>query len=321
MRYSIIIPIYNVEKYIRQCIDSVLTQTFHDYEIILVNDGSPDKCPIICDDYASKYDRIKVIHKKNGGLSDARNTGLEIAQGEYVIFIDSDDWWDDTEALCKINKNIEKQNPDIIIFGMKKYFIQDRKVRNVNIPQKINTKNLNYEDSQDIQHYMKKNIFIACACDKVVRRELINKHKLRFVKGQYSEDIEWCCNLLLYGAKMEVLEDSFYVYRQQVSTSITANVGIKNIKCILDVIERYATKDVPIPLLHFLANQYVLLITNFMRLSKGNRKLVERRIKSLWWLLNFNWYPYAKKVSKVKFLGFDLTKYLLRAYYQYKRKK
>lgn len=316
MRYSIIIPIYNVEKYIRQCIDSVLTQTFHDYEIILVNDGSPDKCPIICDDYASKYNMIKVIHKKNGGLSDARNFGLDIAQGEYVMFLDSDDWWDDPNALLKINKIIQLSNPDIIICGKKKYYALDNKIGDVIIPRKYN---YNISNTEIIKKYMQENIFVACAWDKIIKRELIEKDHQRFVVGQFSEDIEWCCKLLMKNTKIDVIEDAFYVYRQQVSTSITANIGIKNIYNIIDVIERYASKNSSIPILNFLANQYILLITNFMRLPANDRRIFEKKLKSYWWLIQYNWYPYVKTISKVKFLGFGITKKLLKFYYLYKR--
>ncbi|HEY8803664.1 MAG TPA: glycosyltransferase, partial [Clostridium sp.] len=89
---SIIVPIYKVEVYIRNCVDSILNQTYKNLEIILVDDGSPDNCGNICEEYSSKDKRIKVIHKKNGGLSSARNAGLDIASGEYIGFIDSDDW-------------------------------------------------------------------------------------------------------------------------------------------------------------------------------------------------------------------------------------
>ena len=89
---SVIVPIYNVEKYLARCVDSIVNQTYKNLEIILVDDGSPDRCPQMCDDYAEKDSRIKVIHKKNGGLSDARNAGMAVATGEYISFIDSDDW-------------------------------------------------------------------------------------------------------------------------------------------------------------------------------------------------------------------------------------
>lgn len=99
MIFSIIVPIYNVEKYLRCCVDSVLAENFSDYEMILVDDGSPDGCGKICDEYADKYPHIKVIHKENGGLSDARNAGIRAAKGDYLIFLDSDDYWADTNRL------------------------------------------------------------------------------------------------------------------------------------------------------------------------------------------------------------------------------
>ena len=91
---SIIVPIYKVEKTLRKALDSILSQTFTNYELILVNDGSPDNCPAICDEYAAKDMRIKLINKENGGLSSARNAGLAVAQGEYTIFVDPDDYID-----------------------------------------------------------------------------------------------------------------------------------------------------------------------------------------------------------------------------------
>lgn len=294
MKFSIIIPCYKVEQYLHQCVDSVLAQTYEDYEVILVDDGSPDNSPAICDEYGKKTNKVKVIHKPNGGLSDARNAGLDVARGEFVLFLDSDDWWDDKEALRKIDTCIKKSGADIIIFGMKKYFSLEKSYGDVRIPKK---------------------------CDKVVRRTLIEKDNQRFVKRQLSEDIEWCCKLLLKDSQIDVLEEAFYVYRQQVSTSITANVGTKNINSILDVINRYAKKNAPEPLLHYIANQYVLLITNFMRLSKEDQKPLEAEVKEFWWLINYNWYPYTRMVSKVKFLGYNITKKLLRIYYKQKRNK
>ena len=92
MLVSIVVPVYKVEKYINRCVESILKQTYKNFELILVDDGSPDMCPHICDEYAAKYDFIRVIHKKNGGLSDARNHGIEVAKGNYITFIDSDDY-------------------------------------------------------------------------------------------------------------------------------------------------------------------------------------------------------------------------------------
>lgn len=114
---SIIVPVYNVEKYLNRCIESLISQAYKQIEIILVEDGSPDKCPQMCDDWAKKDARIKVIHKKNEGLGFARNTGLRCANGEYILFVDSDDYID-SNTVQDAYDNITSFNSDIVMFGM-----------------------------------------------------------------------------------------------------------------------------------------------------------------------------------------------------------
>jgi len=111
---SIIVPVYNVEPYLRKCIDSIITQTFTDFECILIDDGSPDNCPAICDEYAAKDNRLFVIHQKNAGVSAARNAGLDIAQGELTGFVDSDDWLEPF-ALEKLYNKQKETNADIVV--------------------------------------------------------------------------------------------------------------------------------------------------------------------------------------------------------------
>ncbi len=118
-KISVIVPIYKVEEYLHRCIDSIINQTYTNLEIILVDDGSPDNCPMICDEYAKKDSRIRVIHKKNGGLSDARNAGLEIATGEYIGFVDSDDWIH-KDMYHILYKNIIEKDADIAECSIKK---------------------------------------------------------------------------------------------------------------------------------------------------------------------------------------------------------
>ena len=119
---SVVVPIYKVEPYLAQCIESILAQTFRDLELILVDDGSPDKCPEICDTYAAKDDRIRVIHKPNGGLVSARKAGARIAQGQYITFVDSDDWIDE-EMYATMKALADARGADVIITD----FFYDRK--------------------------------------------------------------------------------------------------------------------------------------------------------------------------------------------------
>ena len=119
-KVSIIVPIYNVEKYLRRCVDSILAQTFTDYELFLVDDGSPDGCGAICDEYAVKDARITVIHKENGGLSDARNVAIDIARGEYFSFIDSDDYVE-PDMIESMYEALIETGSDMAVCGMESF--------------------------------------------------------------------------------------------------------------------------------------------------------------------------------------------------------
>ena len=120
MFFSVIVPIYNVEKYLSRCIDSVLSQTFADFELILVDDGSPDNCPEICDEYAQKDRRVKVIHKENGGLVSARQAGVSIAKGDYIFNLDGDDAID-TDALMSAYEIISDTKAEMVSFSYRIY--------------------------------------------------------------------------------------------------------------------------------------------------------------------------------------------------------
>ena len=159
---SIIVPIYKVEPYLRRCLDSIVNQSYTNLEIILVDDGSPDNCPQICDEYASKDNRIKVIHKKNGGLSDARNAGLDICKGEYISFVDSDDWVDEKYIETLLDLAI-KENVDIAIGEHEKKirdsaFFKKKHSSKKNIGFAISTKNFISKKYSFIHTFLGKNI-------------------------------------------------------------------------------------------------------------------------------------------------------------------
>lgn len=178
MRFSVIVPIYNVEKYLAECIDSVLAQTYTDFELILVDDGSPDGCGRICDEYAEKDSRITVIHKENGGLVSARKAGIKTAVGEYVVTLDSDDMIA-PEMLRRANEIIKEHKADLISFAIE-FFNEDSSytaVENVpgglyarsDIESKIFPKMLMAENMEHMFYYL---------CAKVIRREILIKPQL-----------------------------------------------------------------------------------------------------------------------------------------------
>ena len=179
---SIIIPIYKVEQYLDECVTSIINQTYKDFEIILVDDGSPDSCPQMCDEWAKKDARIKVVHKKNGGLSSARNAGLAIAKGEYIGFVDSDDYVDGTmyEDLMQVMNQNEKtmvvSSPII------------RNTDGVFTPYKVGTYDYKDGDTMSFSEYMK--LFLGMNMDATVWNKLYKREFIQtmFREGRNNED-------------------------------------------------------------------------------------------------------------------------------------
>ena len=235
MRFSIIVPIYKVENYIEECVSSVLSQSYKDFELILVDDGSPDNCHQICDSFAKNDERVKVIHKENGGLSDARNTGVKEVSGDYVLFLDGDDYWDDKDALLKLSQRAELTKADIINFSYKKVYENTRTV----IPYfTVPDMPLELSFDKQIEYIIDNGLLIASACNKLIKRTLLNC--IEFEKGVYSEDIVWCAALISKANSLDYICENFYCYRQR-PRSITHLVNNKRCddlkKAILDCLQ------------------------------------------------------------------------------------
>lgn len=202
MKFSIIVPIYNVEPYLERCVNSLLLQTCKDVEIILVDDESPDKCPILCDKYAAEDTRVRVIHKKNGGLSDARNAGLKIATGEYIIFVDSDDYLEITacEELLKYTGN----SADVILV--------DAIVEGGN----VDFGHINFSKIISGEEYLleayRQNKAPMAAWLNVYRRKFLNDNKLEFQYGILHEDEEFTPRVLLKATTVVCSNISMYHY-------------------------------------------------------------------------------------------------------------
>lgn len=186
IKISIIVPVYNVEKYLNRCVDSLLNQDIdkNQYEIILVDDGSPDRSGVMCDEYSQKYSNIHVVHKTNGGLADARNAGLDVAQGKYIMFVDSDDYITEN-VLQQILGIAEQYNTEICVY---KLLVLDE--NNDVIPNKH--PNQQFElyhiyDSEDVLY----TIDISSVCAALYSRDFINSHNIRFTKGITHEDVDF----------------------------------------------------------------------------------------------------------------------------------
>lgn len=180
MKLSIIIPVYRTQDTLARCLNSVLQQSFTDYEIILVDDGSPDECPILCDNYAHKYKNIKVIHKANGGLSDARNAGINLAKGEYLTFIDSDDAIQKDSLQALINELCQHTDVDILEYPVLERYGHPHKQHLLSFTPHEYTNSIEYWFQEKAYNH-------TYAWNKIYKRHLFEH--IRFPKGKTFEDV------------------------------------------------------------------------------------------------------------------------------------
>lgn len=223
MKLSIIVPVYRVSGTLRRCVDSIVSQTFKDWELILVDDGSPDDCGTICDEYAGKDDRIRVIHKANGGLSDARNAGLKVAQGEFVTFVDSDDYirQDTYEHVMKFAD--EEDELEIIEYPITVHAghtsEQELKFDNIIYPDSLTY----WLDGQAYAH--------SYACNKVFRRYLFLITE--FPQGYKFEDVWALPQILKHEPIVMTIAEGMYYYCWN-EESITVKASGSDLKQLLD---------------------------------------------------------------------------------------
>jgi glycosyltransferase involved in cell wall biosynthesis len=232
VKLSIIVPIYGVEQYLRKCVDSLLAQDYDDYEIILVDDGSPDSCPQICDEYARMNETIvrdrsrkelenegvrelvtpfiNVIHRKNGGLSAARNSGIEVAQGEYVMFVDSDDYIK-PNVLRGLLKQVDRDDLDVLRYDFQNVRIVDREYE-IFKPNKAPKRDVNLsEEVTDGETFLNERLGPSCyASQFILRRALLND--CLFTPGIYFEDTEWTPRMLVRAKRVASTEKVVYNY-------------------------------------------------------------------------------------------------------------
>ena len=227
---SVIVPIYNVERYLEKCINSILNQTYQNLEVILVDDGSPDNCGEICDIYSDKDLRIKVIHKKNGGLSDARNTGIDAAEGEYLAFVDSDDTIM-PEMMEKLYQRIDIDGSDMAVCGCKRVDQKGVILSEVYLPDNL----LSGFDALK-QSYDNNGVLYTMACNKLIKRELFQN--IRFPIGKYNEDEFTLYRVIDQCRQISIVSETLYIYYQR-SDSIMGSYSFRHLDGIEASYERY----------------------------------------------------------------------------------
>lgn len=213
---SIILPIYNVEKYLDRCIQSILNQSYENLEIILVDDGSPDRSSEICDEYRKSDQRIKVVHKENGGLSDARNAGLILAKGKYIIFLDSDDYIEHTMVEDAVTV-LEKNNSDIVIWGYYADFVdEDENLISSKIINPCISGDFLKSDFYEVTITNELIGILGYAWNKMYKKSLLLKNNFKFTKGlSLVEDIVFNGPVLTSAERISFIEKPYVHYMQR----------------------------------------------------------------------------------------------------------
>lgn len=216
MLVSVIIPIYCVERYLEQCLNSVVQQTHTELEIILVDDGSTDQCPMLCDAWAKRDSRITVIHKANGGLSDARNVGIDSAHGDYILFVDSDDWIEPNMVECMLSV-LEEQHADICACGIFYEYPQKTAIREVDsfVGNSTETYRRLYDETR----------YPVSTWNKLYCRKCWNK--LRFPVGKICEDAFTTYLLIDQAQTIVQISTPFYHYRIRDNSIMTSKFSVK----------------------------------------------------------------------------------------------
>lgn len=235
---SVVVPVYNVENYLERCVDSIVKQTFSNLEIILVDDGSVDNSGVLCDEYKRKDDRIKVIHKQNGGLSDARNKGIDIAAGEYITFVDSDDFIHEKYVETLLERLLQC-NAQVAICGEQRFEAEDDLIE---LQPTYGSVVYGGIEALEMMCYQKK--IANAAWGKLYRKELFDT--VRFPVGKLFEDLGTIYKILFQAQRVVLLKERLYYYLQRPGSIMNSAFSIKKMdritisREILEFVEKYS---------------------------------------------------------------------------------
>lgn len=327
MRLSIIIPVYNVEQYLQNCVQSVLTQTYQDLQVILVDDGSTDSSGILCDQLAQQDSRIQVVHKPNGGLSDARNAGLKVATGNYVAFLDSDDVYLQADGLAQLMAVALAEKPDVLLFQAVDIYPHRQSARKA-----YDVDYLATHTSIEVFHQLvRTQCFNMSACFQLIRRDLLGEHQLYFEKGLLSEDVDWSLRLWRYVSKVRAINLPLYGYQHRegsISTTYTIrylrsyeHIFAKFVKLYQERVADDATELYWKTVMGYLAQMYTNCLYNYGQLSTVERKDNYYICQDYALLLDYSISIKSTRVVRLKrWIGLRLTVWVFMCYGNIRRK-
>lgn len=313
MRLSIIVPVYNIAHYLNDCVQSVLAQSFQDWELVLVNDGSTDQSPVLCEEWTKKDERIRVVHKTNGGLSDARNAGLLEVKGEYIHFLDGDDYYASDNVLQTLVEQVEQyQYPDTLLFcRIDKY----EDTGNENKERSYNVDFINHASSTTVifEHLLRTQRFNMSACFQIIRREFLMDNQIFFEKELLSEDVDWSMVLWQHLKTVKAVNCYGYCYRHR-SASISTSLSIRTYQSYQYMFQKWIPRlqeDVGTLAqlqLNYMAFLFPTLLYGFFLLPKQDRKSAYVLLEEMKPVLQYSATRKSDRVAIcVKIIGFYLT--------------
>ena len=239
MKFSVIIPVYNVEAYLRDCLDSVLNQTCADWEAVCVNDGSTDGSAAFLEEYAIRDSRIRIITQANGGLSAARNAGMKEAKGDYILFLDSDDWLEHN-ALQRLVENLDGE--DMLCFSGRRFFEETGNYHPADqLTEKAYLSGMEYYNENALQS---RDFAFVCVVLRIYKREFLLKNNLLFKEGIFHEDNLFTPIMCYYAEKVRTINDCLYDYRVR-ANSITTTGNTKRLRDLLETANELASFFIP----------------------------------------------------------------------------
>ncbi len=316
MFFSIIIPMYNSQQYIAECVDSLLCQTMKDFELVVVDDGSKDKSGEIVRTYMEKDSRVRLISQENSGQSKARNRGLRESQGEYIIYLDSDDFVMKEDFLQKVKSTIESTAADVVMYRYVKYYDGENP--------RFEKSHYDFQGTEGISSPEKllpllarKDAYYGSAWTKSVKRELLIKHSIFFDEKLSCEDFDWSYRIIEKVKSIVCLDEVFIAYRQR-QGSVTKSGSYKNAADFLLMVEKYKARyedanfslstEMRQGLLATVAKYYANLLLTYIRVNSNDKKLMKPRLKALASVLDYG--TSKRPVTLRKFyriFGFSLT--------------
>ena len=322
-KLSFVLPVYKVEKYLHQCLDSILLQATPECEVVLVDDGSPDRSGAICDEYAAKYPNVKVTHIPNGGNSAARNLGVDLAEGKYICFVDSDDYID-ADAVPKMLEWINREDADVCFLQATKVFPDGTLVP---LGEGMTHEGLYGKSREEALAFMATcSKYPGGPWAKLIRRELLTENNIRFPSDRrLCEDLFYTLDIYLAAEKFDALDFPYYYYRQSVAGSITSNVTPRyyfdKASFVTYVAENFCDGRTPRGntaenVVSFAAYEYSILIWHLLCMTGEEKGKAWKFLKDYRWMLKYGKSKKTKLVNLVvSILGLRLTAHLMELYF------